>query len=319
MGITERLNHFNYRFKYRYGGSLNLKVPVDVSLELSSACNQACVYCYHASKETIPFKQKFMRAGTAIDIINEAAELGVNSIKFNYRGESTLHPSFDVLTKHAKDLATGSTFIDRLTNSNFKFKTDNERIFNGLCNQTKVKVSFDSFRKEIFEKQRAGGIYELAIANVDKFYNHPERKDTELVLQAVRTQLNADEDIEGFVKKRWPSATISIRDVVDGRVKKDLSGVLIKKLDPTKRQSCLQAHVRLIFSHDGKAQACCPDIASKINLGDINTQSIKEIFNSEIARQLRKDLKSGKAFENDPCKTCSSHESYHGFKPTWGS
>ena len=319
MGITERLNHFNYRFKYRFGGSLNLKVPVDVSLELSSACNQSCVYCYHASKATLPFDQKFMSYVLAKDIIREAADLGVNSIKFNYRGESTLNPHFEPITYLAKRYARGSTFIDRITNSNFKFKTSRDDIFQGLCHQTKVKVSFDSFRKEIFEKQRAGGIFELALANVDKFYNHPLRKDTELVLQAVRTQANADEDIEGFVKKRWPSASISIRDVVQGRVDKDLSKVLVKKLDPTKRQSCLQAHVRIIFTHDGKAQACCPDIASKITLGDIKTMTIKEIFNSEIARQLRKDLKSGKAFDNDPCKTCSSHETYAGFKPPWGS
>ncbi len=319
MQLMKKLDYFLYRYKYRRGQHLNLKVPVDVSLELSSACNQACVYCYHADPGNLPFDRKIMPMQTALTIIEQAAEIGVNSIKFNYRGESTLHPNFEAITAYAKSFARGATFIDRLTNSNFKFKTDREDIFEGLCNQTKVKVSFDSFRKEIFETQRAGGIFELAIANVDKFYHHKNRKETELVLQAVRTSRNADEDIEGFVKARWPSATVSIRDVVEGRVDKDLSGLEPKARDLNNRQSCLQAHVRLIFGYHGRAQACCPDIASKIMLGDIREQTVKEIFNNAVAKQLRKDLKSGAAFDKDPCKTCSSFESYEGFQPVWTS
>jgi hypothetical protein len=54
-------------------------------------------------------------------------------------------------------------------------------------------------------------------------------------------------------------------------------------------------------------------------MGDINKNSLKEIFNSQIAKQLRNDLKTGKAFELDPCKTCSSFESYKGTKLPWNS
>lgn len=318
MGLIQDLQHFGYRFRYRFGKNLPLKVPVDVSLELSSACNQACVYCYHADKANLPFDQRFMTVETAKMIIKQAAELGVNSLKFNYRGESTLNPNYEEITAYAKSLSGGATFIDRINNSNFKFQTNREDIFNGLCNLTKVKVSFDSFRKEIFEKQRAGGIYERALANVDKFYNHPRRGDTELVIQAVRTSLNADEDLEGFVRRRWPSATSSIRDMVTGRVGRDLSDYRTRERR-TERQTCLQAHVRLIFDHSGNAQACCPDIGSQIQFGNINQRSLSEIFNSDEAKQLRQALKSGSAFNLDPCKSCSSYESYKGFKPTWSS
>lgn len=318
MGLAKKLNFLRYRYEYRYGKSLNLKRPVDVSLELAGICNQWCVYCYHADQKNLPFKKGMMKIETAIKIIEQAAELDVPAIKFNWRGESTLNPHFLAITTFAKSLATHSTFIDRLTNSNFKFKTDREDIFEGLCNQTKVKVSFDSFRKDIFEKQRAGGVYELALANVDKFYNYPKRKDTELVIQAVRTKLNADEDLEGFVKARWPEATASIRDVVEGRVKKDL-GEFVSRDRGDERQSCLQAHVRVIFTHDGKASPCCPSIKDELFIGDIETQTLSEIFNSQLAKQLRKDLKTGKAFELDPCKTCSSFESYAGYKHPWRS
>ena len=256
---------------------------------------------------------------TAQKIIVQSARLGVSSIKMNWRGESTMNPIFPRVCAYAKSLARGSTFVDRLTNSNFKFDPDKDDIFGALLCQTKVKVSYDSFRKDIFEKQRAGGDHDITTANIDRFYNWPGRK-TELVIQAVRTNANKDEDFEGEIAKRWPSTSLSVRDCVEGRVNKDLEKVVVRRRDASNRQSCLQAHVRLIFDHSGRPSPCCPDIRSDLaQMGSIHEKSLYDIFNSAFAKQLRQDLKSKKAFEMNPCKNCSSYETYKGFSPSWGS
>lgn len=307
-----------YRQKYLNSPKLGLDRPVDISMELSSLCNQWCGYCYHADKKNLPFKQRVMVPATFKKIVREAAALGVESLKFNWRGESTMNPYFPAFTKIAHDMAHGSTFIDRLTNSNFKFDTNDNDIFLGLSFQTKVKISYDSFRKEVFEKQRAGGNHDLTTANIDKFYNWPGRK-TIIVIQAVRTALNKDEDIAGEAKKRWPDALISIRDMVGGRVDKDLSELTHKMRDYTERQSCIQAHARLIFDWSGEAVACCPDIRQEIKLGKIQDKTVYEIFNSPKAKQLRRDLLSLKAFENSPCKNCSSFETFKNYVPSLDS
>jgi|GEM_PF-5208853 len=321
--MIEQLRHFGYRFKYRYGRHIPglARVPVDVSLELSSDCNMKCEYCYHGDPARLPFTKGVMTYPTAIRIITQAADLGVNSLKMNWKGESTINPHFRDITTYAKLLAKGSTFIDRLTNSNFKFRTDREDIFEGLCNQTKVKISFDSFHKDVFETQRKGGDHSMTFRNIDKFYHHPMRvkSETQIVIQAVRTQANRDEDIAGQAKKLWPEATISIRDMVAGRTEKDVSAMEVRRRDPENRQSCQQAHVRLLFNYKGDAFPCCPDIGEKLNYGNIWNTRMIDLFQSEMARTLRKDLKSGKAFALDPCKGCSSFESFKGFKPSWNS
>lgn len=310
---------FNYyRFKYNYGKSLPLKTPVDVSLELASLCNQWCGYCYHADKKNLPFTKGIMELDTALNIIESSAKYGVNSLKFNWKGESTLNPNFEYITKHAKLLANDSVFIERISNSNFKFKHNDDSVFRGFSNNTKVKISFDSFRKDVFEYQRAGGKHDLALKNIDKFYNWPGRK-TEIVIQAVRTNLNKDEDLKGEIKKRWPEATASIRDVVAGRVETDTTEFIHKGRNFDNRIPCKQAFVRLIFNWEGKAFPCCPDIKEELYLGSIDRNSIKEIFNSYQAKKLRKELKDKSAFNFDPCKTCSSFESYKGYKPSWTS
>ena len=259
-----------------------------------------------------------MDLSLATKIIYEAKELGVNSLKFNGRGESTLHPDFFKVTHLAKSLASGSTFIDRITNSNFKFQINREDIFQGLCNQTKVKVSFDSFQKEVFEKQRVGNNFEKCLALVDKFHSYPGR-DNQLVIQAVRTNLNINEDLEGEIKKRWPSATASIRDVVSGRKTSNIEEFEHRKRDFANRKPCLQAFVRLVIHWDGMVSACCPDISGKIVLGNTNKQHIGDIFNGPVAKKLRQDLKSKQAFLSEPCKSCSSFESFKGRSGKWSS
>jgi radical SAM protein with 4Fe4S-binding SPASM domain len=313
-----KFRYLNYRFKYKYAKYLNLSKPIDVCLELSSICNQQCSYCYHGDQKTLPFKQALMPLSIAKKSIIEAAEIGTNSIKFNFRGESTLHPDFLLITSFAKKLSSKSTFIDRLTNSNFKFKNDNDDIFNALCNQTKVKISFDSFLPNVMETQRAGSNKDLAIANIDKFYNFKNRRSTSIVIQAVRTNLNKDEDIKQEVKRRWPEAYVSINDMVVGRTSKNLRYLKVKDLD-NNRQSCIQAHSRLIINWDGRVTVCCPDIGSKLIIGDIYHENILDIWNSPTAKSIRNDLLNGSAFKFEPCSSCPSFESYKGFNAKWDS
>ena len=294
-------------------------VDIQTSTKTFYAAGYATHNCYHADKKNLPFKQRFMDYFVAEKILIEGAELGVHSVKTNWRGESTMNPHFAKITALAKDLAKGSTYLERLTNSNFKFDSDNKSIFEGLANQTKVKVSYDSFIPEVFETQRAGGDHAITTKNIDIFYNMPGRK-SEIVIQAVRTQLNKDEDLEGQVRKRWPSATLSVRDVVGGRKKDDINDLIVNDRDGSERQSCLQAHVRLIFDTFGRAFPCCPDIKGELPLGNINSAHMEDIFNGAKAKKLRKMLKDKSAFDQlSVCKNCSSLETFKGFKPNWNS
>lgn len=316
-----KLRYWAYRANYLAAPHLNHKRPIDVSLELASICNMSCSYCYHNSKE-VPFGKGFMGKELAHKLILECADLGVNSIKFNYRGEATLNPNYYEIVELAQRLARGSTFIDRLTNSNFKIHPKKrDEVFKGLATLTKVKVSYDSFVKEVFEKQRTGGDHDLTTENIELFYNSKERikSETRLVIQAVRTSANKDEDIAGEAKRRWPDAEISIRDMVTGRIDKDLSNLEYKSRDPKQRKSCIQAHARLIIHHDGKVAPCCPAISNDLVFGNIQEypeNPIQNLFNSPQAKGLRKSLKDKTAFFKDPCKTCPSFESYKGYKPS---
>lgn len=317
--MRSKINEFFYRFKYNNGQYLPLRKPVDVSLELSSHCDMRCGYCYHADQDNLPFEKGTMKLETALRIISFSAFSGVNSLKFNWKGESTLNKNYGKIVSFAREFKTGSTFIELLANTNFNFKPSLS-VFEGLSSLTKVKISYDSFDAKTFEAQRIKGNHARVTENIDTFYKHPLRllNKTEMVIQAVRTDLNADEDLEGKINDRWPGVSYSIRDMVQGRNNDTTEG--FKTIDPKKRKPCKQAFVRLIFNTKGDALMCCPDIAEKLNLGNIwDFESIEDIFNSPMAKEVRRQLIDKTAFLSDPCKNCSSYESYQGHKQQWGS
>jgi radical SAM protein with 4Fe4S-binding SPASM domain len=74
-----------------------------------------------------------------------------------------------------------------------------------------------------------------------------------------------------------------------------------------------------VFDWQGNAQMCCIDIKSELQLGNIHDKSIYEIFNSQKAKEVRKSLLNKQGFNLEPCKSCSSFESYKNYKAPWGS
>jgi len=288
-------------------------------LELSSKCNQVCNYCYHSEKDKskLPFSLGYMNKDLAIEMIRQGALLNTRSIKFNFRGESTLHPHYKEILQYAKKKSGLFTYIDRIANTNFKIpKSRREDVFTALENLTKVKISFDSFNPEVFETQRAGGSFDLAFKNIDLFYKRIKDKglNTKIVLQAVRTQLNKDEDFEGIAKSHWPDIEVSVRDMVEGRIERDLRKMAVKKRDVSLRKSCIQAHARLVILHNGLVQMCCPAIKEELIIGNAKRESLYNIWNSRKAKKIRESLIDKSAFKYNPCLTCSSFESYKGYK-----
>jgi MoaA/NifB/PqqE/SkfB family radical SAM enzyme len=265
-----------------------------------------------------------MPISTAIKIMKQASEAGVNSIKFNWRGEPTMNPDFASIIEYGYlySRQNPGSFIDRLVNSNFNFVKDRDDILRAMGTLTKLKISCDSLIPSVYEKQRARGKFDIIMRNMDEFHDKYADK-TQMVVQAVKTVLNKDEDLEGSFKARWPKAQVSIRDCVDNRTADQNDFSYIER-DNSDRIACKQAFARVIFSSFGDAYPCCVCFSNKTNdqlkLGNIATKDLLEIFNSRKARQLRKSLKDKSAFDKfKDCKNCSSFESFKNRKMKWDS
>lgn len=78
----------------------------------------------------------------------------------------------------------------------------------------------------------------------------------------------------------------------------------VMRTTPTK--ACSRALNEIMVLSDGRAVLCCLDWLGKVTFGDLNTQTIREIFSSEKAQAYRLAHVEGRRPELELCRTCSA-------------
>lgn len=76
-----------------------------------------------------------------------------------------------------------------------------------------------------------------------------------------------------------------------------------KELNPN--SCCNRAVTQFSILWDGKVSLCCFDPLLKHDLGDLNKQTIREIYNAPWYTQFREDHAGDRAAKYDLCRTCT--------------
>ena len=64
----------------------------------------------------------------------------------------------------------------------------------------------------------------------------------------------------------------------------------------------------MFFYVDGRATLCCWDTKERQIVGDIKTESVMKIWESEIMKKCRNLLEQGKREEINLCSRCDAYE-----------
>ncbi len=67
---------------------------------------------------------------------------------------------------------------------------------------------------------------------------------------------------------------------------------------------CSRPFSMLNVNYEGKVVICCNDYFGQVEVGDVKTTPIKEIWENEIFVRYRKELKKGNRADLELCKTC---------------
>ncbi len=129
------------------GGKLHS--PLAVMIDLSSNCNQNCVFCYRSGPHTLmpDGKPKFLQPGNLEKICRELKESNVASLTLT-GGEPTLHPHFIEAVHMVKQFGF---FLTVVTNGSYITDKDIDRLAQLLeptCD--KVELSFNAATAQVF-------------------------------------------------------------------------------------------------------------------------------------------------------------------------
>ena len=262
--------------------------PVNLVVECTTNCNLHCSICPHDGMKRQ--RGQVMHESVYKKIIKE---IGENSPKDTilwhaFMGEPTTFVLLPDWIRKAREAGIENVWL----NTNGMIYSPNIM----AAGVTKVIVSIDAYIAETYSKIRCGGDYWRVRGNVHRMLEDRD-KGQEVMVQFIVNELNHKE-VEAF-KEYWLAcgATVKIRNMLGwGRSVKDSLGY------ENERHPCNWLRRQMVILTDGKVAQCDADYEGKYAAGDINEQSIAEVWNGDLARRRARHEAGDYDFE--PCSQC---------------
>ncbi len=272
--------------------------PKRITLELTNRCNLHCVFCPRRYMEK---ERGDMEPAFAFDLIDEMAPHKPALIPF-FRGESLLHPQWDVILEHAVRKGVGP--IQMATNASLLTEERARRIVD-------IGVDFLSFSMDTLDPERyrrlRGSDYTISLENVLRFLRLLDAADGQAKVQvsAVRTADNADEisRFANFWLEHVPYVRIYPEHSADGHP----GSLAHPPLPRESRRPCHKVRSDMVITWNGEVALCNHDWTRKVTgqpLANVGRGGIAGAWISEAYQRVRQAHDSGNLSGIAPCEHC---------------
>jgi MoaA/NifB/PqqE/SkfB family radical SAM enzyme len=264
-------------------------LPEIVQIESTNICNAKCVFC---PRDEMHRAQGVMSRELFRKIADECAALGITHVRMHNYGEAFLDRYLTEKVRYAKD--KGIREVGLISNGSLI----TEKVARGMVEAglDAINISVDAGGKEVFEQTRIGLTYDKVIANIERLVRvraELGRQRPKLILSFVR-QNNSDDE-QAFIE-HWGRVAdkIHITDL------HNWAGTLNHESDVN--YPCYRPWLTFTVLWDGRVSLCCADFDGRTVLGDLKTQTIREIWNSDTYRAVRREhLETGGP---EVCRAC---------------
>lgn len=274
--------------------------PMSIDIETAAFCDLACPHCF---RQYIVTPDKIIPDELCYRVIDQAAELGVPSIKFNWRGEPLMHPHLARFVAYAKRKGILETAIN--TNAvTLDEKKARDLIEAGL---DMLIYSFDGGTAATYNKIRVGRFRENRFEDVYENIVRFSRIKRELGSPFPRTRIQMvltpdamkevaefrrrfepvvdDVLVKAYEERGWGMHLYTEEEQRDlrrrlsektGRPVDDLPEAMVWKkpdgefLHAAGRLPCQQIYQRLMVSYDGSVYMCCNDWGNEHPVGYVD-------------------------------------------------
>ena len=256
--------------------------PDHVYVELTNICNARCTICATPDMQR---KRSIMPPWLFHKVVDECAQEEASKLLPFLHGESLLVPGVLDYFRYVRQKAP-ATHLNLTTNGS-KLSRDltDEILDEDLIDS--VIVSIDGGDKETFEAIRLNLKYDEVRANVLYFIRRRDqlgKKKPQLSISMVTVEQN--KHTRDKLRAAWAEA-----DEVRFSVYFNWAGKLENKgRPPNKINFCERLQHYITILADGRVAMCCFDSEAEYVVGDIKTQSIREVWHSDAFKEKRQLL-----------------------------
>jgi radical SAM protein with 4Fe4S-binding SPASM domain len=274
--------------------------PEKLNLELTSICNARCIHCprQEMSREMEPMDLALFKK-----LIDEAAELKVPEIHPNGYGELTT----------MKNLPE---YLEYISGQEHKFRIVINT--NGqLMNEEKAELFFkhgiyllniciDGATRETAQTVRRGLKFDEIEKNIHRLLKmRTERRLSIPKIRAGFVQIDENAHEGQMFLKRWEGVADFVGlDGASSRLSSIDTGHAPAHAAPV--HACTLPFDTLNIWADGKAVLCCEDWNEEHVVGDLKTQSLREVWQGERLNEVRRLHMERRGAEVEICGKCNS-------------
>lgn len=283
--------------------------PLFLQLDMNQNCNLRCCHCIKKSPELMAkiYGKETLSWNDYKNIIDEGQEYECPSMSPCGINEPLLMKDLEKYLKYARDHG----FIDIMINTNGTLLTK-ERTKKLLdAGLTRIRFSIDAATQETYSRIRGRGNYHKVIKNIEQFLDLKNSGGYSLPVTGVNfCKININEHEANEFIKYWEekvdmvTTQIFAPPVSSEEFSKYYPSDQIGTGDKLKNFKCPQPFQRLVIRNYDITPCCALD--SRLKIGNLKTDSIYKIWNSETMNQLRELHKNGEYLKNDICKECTS-------------
>lgn len=266
-----------------------------IIIETTNICDAHCVIC---PREQFKSKLRSMDMGLFKKIIDDGAQYEIESIDTCGFGEAFLDKHlFERFAYVREKMPDAKTFVSttgyHMTSDTWGKVIDYIDI---------LKLSIYGVTKDTYEAFHRGKVrYDKVMANINGFlgYRDGTGYGPEVVGLFVATEQNQHEQDEWL--ELWEPR---LDEVMIWKPHNWVDARGYRAIDRSRQISCGRPFNAPLYVHaDGIVSPCCWDINSRIPLGDMNKQTIAEVYSGEAYRKLR-DAHKRRDFEGYICQDC---------------
>ena len=270
--------------------------PEHVYVELTNVCNASCTIC---ATTTMQRKREIMRMPLFQKVVDECARYKAKKILPFLHGESLLVPGISNYFRYVRQ-ASPDTHVNLTTNGS-KLSAKLTETFLGEDLLDSIIISIDGGDKQTYEAIRKGLDYDEVRTNVLHFIRRRNQMDkTKPKVSIAMVIVDENKSTRAELKKIWQEA-----DEVRSSVYFNWAGKL-KNRDrfEYKGNFCERLYHYITILADGRVGMCCFDSEAQHVVGDINKQSVHEVWHSKEFRRKRKLLYDRDFDQLTLCSSC---------------
>ncbi len=258
--------------------------PLNVIIEPGNYCNLNCTTCAN-NKLTRP--RGHMNIFLYKKLINEIAVENPNTrVWLDFYGEPLIQRfKLFFMIDYAKK--RGLSNVNLNTNGTLLNEEMTEMILDSGLDF--ISIDCDGFSKEVYEKIRVNADRDVTYANIEYFLNRRAERGlkkpiVEVKIMDMEENSHEIDRVVQYWRERGAWTTIrrliSWAGMVDG----------IAPVAQKNRVACGNAVGIMVITWDGKVANCVMDVDAKYICGDVNTESIKIIWNRRNESMVKKHL-----------------------------